>query len=84
MEWISVKDRLPKKAGQYWCYDQWEAEGSGYCTPWVDWFDESDFFTTAVDLKGRQFVIKDYSPTHWEKMILPDPPLDLKSSPPDK
>lgn len=78
MKWVSIQERIPDKPGQYWCYDMDEAECSGSCRPWVDWFDperNNDFMTTlATDMLGTQFVVKDYAVTHWAEMILPDPP----------
>ena len=76
MEWISVKERLPEKSGQYWCYDMNEAEISGSCAPWVDMFSESaeSFIGIYTNLYGEYVVRASRSVTHWAEMTMPDPP----------
>lgn len=82
--WISVKDRLPDEETMVLCFDFDEYRLSGSCLPWICAFVPvaKCFYSDFYDSKGNRYERINNSVTHW--MPLPDPPLDLKSSPPEK
>ena len=77
MEWISVKERLPKTPKHYWAWDIKEATDTGNCTPWVVYFepDRKEFISLAFEGHyNKPIMLSDYSITHWAEMTLPEPP----------
>lgn len=77
MEWISIKDRLPEKEGEYLCYRHSFVGCGGYC---------AILRYGTIYNKGRQrtfyFFDSDYgnisvaNVTHW--MELPESPKEIE------
>lgn len=82
MNWISVKDRLPEKDGQYLIY----YNDDGFRGVWIDNFavnlsnvsycfkgkNRSGWFSYELDYSGQYNYEETTSVTHW--MPLPEPP----------
>lgn len=75
MEWISVKDRLPKKNGRYLCY----TEFPNISSVGVYYYGRLE---NEDDRKGFYFFDSEYGDveasnvTHW--MELPEPPKEIE------
>ena len=71
-DWISVKDRLPDKNGEYLCFYSWRED--------FDYYKVFNFLHTAYETKVMTWnAPKDAKITHW--MPLPEPPfvIDVRS-----
>ena len=62
MEWISVKDRLPSKRGEYLCWRPDILDGDELAIPACP---------IVLTFTGRRFITS-FAVTHWAKI---DPPV---------
>lgn len=68
MEWISVKDRLPDKNGDFLAYVPNEKDNTKERVETLYYMDINNWF------KGDYYSRKVYGVTHW--MPLPEPPKE--------
>ena len=66
MEWISIKDRLPKEGGRYWCYLEHQNDLGLSHFQWNCSYNENE------KRFSDRYLIDGEKVTHW--MPLPEPP----------
>ena len=75
MEWIKTQDKLPENPGKE-SYEQID------CWVYLDGYVEHLMWNCEEECwdgdDGDDFHCEALKPTHWQKMVIPLPPLDIE------